>query len=1112
MGRTRSSGSVSGAGTNSLTSASAGRDQVVDEDTFVVPATWLRSMLARRGLAGEVQKPDLAARDGVAKLVDKLSGPVEQILRHGDTDPAVAAAGLAQLAGSPSPLGAAAVAAAAIEEATDHESDLMPDFAELWLGDRGLPFAAAATAELMSLEVKVSLQRGHLSTLRHFIRYLPADSSFGNYRWTVATRVRAALAAAPDDQYAAGVAALTPFLKGTLHQRAAAVFLAPTETGWHDETVAAVATTGNRTLASLLLSAVVSAEHVRRLEAMPYDATTLYSLVAGVGPAVAPMLAGWLDGGYWPTAERRRWLSVLAVLPTDEAFQLLLDRVDQKLVLPVVMDAARRYPGRALRLLAGSRRPELDDLLWAHVTADPGAAERMLPTLPGDAAGRVRDILAASAAVREAPEPALPTLLVRPPWSGKRKARTPAVVDNLVCRDEPSVVWLVGERDRWRDGGEDRCDDTHDWAEVAASVRRGDEDVDTLEDFYVGAPEELARPLVVNWRPGPWLTDEDLMRIVVARFELDALPAALAIARQEPAAMAGVLLPYAAPEIAVLMADWLHRLKSVRVPAMAWLTRHAAAAARALIPAAFGGPGRARRQAVHALDSLVRSGHAEEIRAAAKEYGPPAVAALDDLLAGDPLDALPPKIPELPPWLGLGLLPRIRLRDETHVLPMSAVEHVVTMVAMSPPGHPYAGVAVVKDLCEPRDLAGFAWALFERWQAAGSPAAQGWALTTLGLFGDDETVRRLAPLIRVWPGESRHPWAVAGLDVLASIGTEVALMHLHLIAQKVKFQALRQRANLKLREVAERLGIRPEQLADRLVPDLGLDATGSLTLDYGPRQFVVGFDEQLRPFVRDADGKQRRDLPRPGVKDDQTLAPAARRRFLDLKKDVRAIAAAEIHRLEQAMVTRRRWTGAEFRQFVVAHPLLWHLARRLVWGHYDERGNLVGAVRLAEDRTFADLDDDQVSLPDDAVVGVAHPVHLAGTVAAWAEVFADYEILQPFPQLGREAPALTEAELTAHRLTRFEGITVATSGLLGLERRGWYRSHPLTAGFQREFIRDLPGGGAVVIDLDPGIAIGYRDEYPKQRLATVAVQNVRLGEIEPVSVWELARDLAAVTA
>src|SRR5690606_6249017 len=162
-------------------------------------------------------------------------------------------------------------------------------------------------------------------------------------------------------------------------------------------------------------------------------------------------------------------------------------------------------------------------------------------------------------------------------------------------------------------------------------------------------------------------------------------------------------------------------------------------------------------------------------------------------------------------------------------------------------------------------LAEWGWSLFLAWRVAGLPAKEGWVLDAQGMIGNDETVRRLAPIIRAWPGEGGHARAVRGLDVLAAIGTDVALMHLHGIAQKAGRRRLRSRAGGKIAEVAASLALPAEQLADRLVPDLGLEADGRTGLDYGRRRFVVGFDEQLRPYVADEDGTRRKDLPKPGA-------------------------------------------------------------------------------------------------------------------------------------------------------------------------------------------------------------------------------------------------------
>ncbi|OLT28245.1 hypothetical protein BJF79_41840 [Actinomadura sp. CNU-125] len=435
------------------------------------------------------------------------------------------------------------------------------------------------------------------------------------------------------------------------------------------------------------------------------------------------------------------------------------------------------------------------------------------------------------------------------------------------------------------------------------------------------------------------------------------------------------------------------------------------------------------------------------------------------------------------------------------------------MLAMSKPDAPYAGVRVVRDLCDPASAAEFGWELFERWRAVGAPPKESWALAQLAHTGDDGTVRRLAPVIRAWPGEKGHAKAVTGLDVLAGIGTETSLMHLSFIAQRVKFAALKTRAREKIDEVAFGLELTADQLADRLVPDFGLDASGTLTLDYGPRRFTVGFDERLVPFVRDESGKPRKTLPKPGAKDDPALAPAARKLFTDLKKEVRTIAADQLRRFEQAMITGRRWPLAEFRDLFVAHPLRRHLVRRLVWAADDgtDGGTDGGpAFRVAEDGTFADASDDPIVLPVTARVRVAHPFDLAGDLPAWSELFADYEILQPFPQLARPVHTLAPDERTTGRLARFVGAEVPAFAVLGLVDRGWDRGEPQDAGVEDRITRRLDDRRHVIVELEPGIPVGDPDRHGDQTLADVRFTEPP-GDLDPMLASEALADLLHLT-
>ena len=84
-------------------------------------------------------------------------------------------------------------------------------------------------------------------------------------------------------------------------------------------------------------------------------------------------------------------------------------------------------------------------------------------------------------------------------------------------------------------------------------------------------------------------------------------------------------------------------------------------------------------------------------------------------------------------------------------------------------------------------------------------------MSALGLLGSDDTALKLTPLVRAWPGESQHQRAVFGLECLRAIGTDVALMQLNGIAQKVSFKGLKAKA----RESSWRRSPRSQPLAHR---------------------------------------------------------------------------------------------------------------------------------------------------------------------------------------------------------------------------------------------------------------------------------------------------------
>ncbi|MFI5842194.1 DUF4132 domain-containing protein [Catenuloplanes sp. NPDC051500] len=879
---------------------------------------WRRSHHLRRGgwfTTSRIPAPSAAK---ASAFLTRHEAEARTVLANTGGDPDLAAAGRAALddPAHATGLGLAVVIAAAVGAGDWRGVTPTVERAEPWASRHGLPLAAETAVALAGIRAHSALSRRDAADWLDPQPYHGWPDSHNHF----SAGVRARLATASDEDHAAAEAALAPWREhGLPLQRLMTSFLMPHRQDWVDEDLSMVRTaplTGGVGV-PLLLSSVRTGPQLEAAAAatepfaIRWTGGTLTSMVEGVGADALPVLLRWFDEPYIEAEARRRCAAMIAALPSDEAFQVLLDRAAHPAVRAALADAATRYPRRAVRLAAGSGAPAVAALLRVRVAGDPAMAEELLPELAGPPADRVRAALAATAEVTlDAPAGNVPAALTA--LSGTRALpswATPAGLPRIALRDGSGTL----------------------------------------------PPEAVGHLLAALSAPAPSRN-----------------------ATKTPAP----------------------GRDAIKTPALA--------------------------------------------RDAVKTPAP----------SRDPI--------------------------KNHALGRDAVEAL-----------------------DPGDRAEFGWALFERWQAAGAPAKESWALTALGLLGDDGTVRRLTPVIRAWPGEGGHRKAVLGLSVLAAIGTGVALMHLHGIAQRVTFKALKDRAGEKIAAVAATMGLSAAQLADRLVPDLGLSADGSLLLDYGPRQFTVGFDEQLRPYVTDAAGRRLKSLPKPGVKDD----PAAYSRFGALKKDVRMIAADQVRRLERSMVEERRWSGAEFREFLAGHPLLWHLVRRLVWGVVDGP-----CFRVAEDRTFATADDTALTVPDDAVIHLPHPA--AVDLAPWAGVFTDYEIVQPFPQIHREVFT---------QVGDVKNVTVPVGRVLGLEPRGWRRGCAEDNGVQGWIERPVGDGLTAAIMLDPGIAIGAPDVFPEQTLEELVLLpgpahvgwrrdgTVPWDRLSPTAVSELARDLNALT-
>ncbi len=481
---------------------------------------------------------------------------------------------------------------------------------------------------------------------------------------------------------------------------------------------------------------------------------------------------------------------------------------------------------------------------------------------------------------------------------------------------------------------------------------------------------------------------------------------------------------------------------------------------------------------------------------------------------------------KMPAWLDITELPPIII--DGHALNTEQGAAVLTALSHSTLEGPHPLVKALKQNVPAPVRDRFAWGLFELWQNRGASSKEKWAMLSLGLLGGDGTALQLAPYIRKWPGESQHQRAVVGLNCLRAIGSDTALMQINSIGQKAQYNAIKQAARKAIDVIAAERGMTKDQLDDRIIPDCGLDDDGRRIFDFGARKFTFALDSDLKPQIRDEAGKLKSNLPKPIKTDDTQLAEQAVLEWKLIKKQVREVAKVQSGRLEQALLGKRRWSQDEFENFIVNHPLMIHIARRLLWGGYSRDGKLKMTFRITDEKDFANSDDDPFTLGDVDCIGLAHPLHLSpDDMAKWSEVFGDYEIIPPFPQLARKTYALLPEERDAFEITRFAEIKIQVLPMMGITQKlGWIRGTPMDNGIYMGHVKPFHSDNVTAFIEYPGIPIGYYDGWDDQNIERCyflrgvhtqigyhdhKAQKIKLGEIDPVVMSEVLRDLFVLT-
>ncbi|MCU0671307.1 MAG: DUF4132 domain-containing protein, partial [Myxococcota bacterium] len=576
----------------------------------------------------------------------------------------------------------------------------------------------------------------------------------------------------------------------------------------------------------------------------------------------------------------------------------------EKEVLPVMLRAMERDPDAARAAIDGllaARLPKLDRYRESVIRRPLLLALRSMLTTD------------------DAPESdTLPDDLTSPPWSAAKKPTKAAAKKSK--KVAPTELREVPHEERLDWGKRDpatlfHVDTNHDETEI---LKRISDDSQWLFLFQTSwLRDETALRLLREIPQTRWYGQTDDVEAILARFGLPALEQLLPYVKRQPDRFSA-LLPVDSPRVATLAGHLFATSKKIGDDAADWLTKHPRAAAIGLVAALATAKGKDATSYARALEHVRAKAPkvVEEVLAAA---GAETLAAE----ASASTKAAPKKAPKLPSFVNVEVLSRPRLRDG-RVLPADATRTLVELLALSDRKAPHPALARIAEACDPTSLDRFAWSLFVLWLAAGGPPKHGFGLDVLGLFGAPATLRILGERAREWAPGGLPQRAQAAVDVLALASGMAGLAAIHRLTQ-ARSRALAKHAQKVLTARAKELGLTKDDLVDRLVPDLGLDADGSASFDYGSRSFAMIVDDDLAPVIVDAQGKRLADLPKPRA-DEEELGQEALARWKVLKKDVKHVLREQAPRLEQALAQGRRFSVEHFEASFSRHPLLQHLA------------------------------------------------------------------------------------------------------------------------------------------------------------------------------------------
>ena len=368
------------------------------------------------------------------------------------------------------------------------------------------------------------------------------------------------------------------------------------------------------------------------------------------------------------------------------------------------------------------------------------------------------------------------------------------------------------------------------------------------------------------------------------------------------------------------------------------------------------------------------------------------------------------------------------------------------------------GAEKIRAALDEKDLAILVKRLYEEWISAGADAKTKGMMTLYAIHGGDEAVRELKAKVKEFDYALRSAMAGDAVRAIAVSDSPAALVTVDTLGRTYQNKLVRRMAAEALEEAAKLRGITVEELADKIVPNLGLDEKGELHLATNARSWTARLGGDLKITLYNSDDKKISAFPAISKDEDEFQYAAAKEELSLLKKELRSVVSGQTQRLELILSSGRGWDKAAYEELFIKNPVMSIFATSLIFGKY-VNGKLTDTFRYNGDGTCSGPDDSAYELPADGEIRLVHPLHLSDELKAqWKQQLADYEIAQPFPQLDRKIYAPEKADESKTEYSRFKGTYVNGGGFVRrMFKSNWRRGDILDGGSYADIAKNSGG-------------------------------------------------------